>query len=59
MKMGEGFRVLSIGFEKMRVFQKISLKSESVGGEVRSVCFCLIVFSKNVCNSEGYKQTQH
>ena len=31
----------------------------SVGCDVSSVCFCLSVFSKNDCNSEGDKQTQH
>jgi len=52
MRIDEGFRVLSFTFEKRRVFQRISLKSESVGSEVRNVCFCISVFSKNVCNSE-------
>jgi len=33
------------------IFQRLRLKSESVGCEVSSVCFCRSVFSKNDWNS--------
>ena len=59
MEIDEDFRVLRFWFWKRRDFQRYSLKSESVGSAVRSVCLCLCVFSKNDCNSEGDKQTQH
>ena len=56
IEIDEGFRVLRFWFWKRTILQRFSLKSES---EVNSVCFCLSVFSKNDCNSEGDKQTHH
>jgi len=45
--------------KRMSFSQRFSLKTESVGCEVSSVCFCLSDFSKNDYNSEGDKQTHH
>jgi len=55
----EKFRVLGFCLRKMNFSHRFSMKIESVGLEVRSVYFNLSVFSKNDCNSEGDKQTQH
>jgi len=42
-----------------RFFREYGLKLESVGSEVRSVCFRLSVFSKTFAIQERDKQTQH
>jgi len=55
----EKFRVLGFCLKTMNFSQRFSMKIASVGCEVSSVCFCLSVFSKNDCNSEGDKQTRH
>jgi len=43
---------------RYREFFRESLKIESVVSEVRSVCFCLSVFSKTIAIQIGDKQTQ-
>jgi hypothetical protein len=44
---------LGFDLEKEEIFQRYGLKSESVGSEVRSVCFCLSVFSKTFAIQKG------